>query len=54
MIFIIVKFRLLLQVSTEFSGQDDEMSLTFGCSLKDCRHLLERAKELGVHVVGVR
>uniref|UniRef100_A0A3Q3WZQ7 Orn/DAP/Arg decarboxylase 2 N-terminal domain-containing protein n=1 Tax=Mola mola TaxID=94237 RepID=A0A3Q3WZQ7_MOLML len=38
--------KLLLQVSTEFSGQDDEMSLTFGCSLKDCRHLLERAKEL--------
>ncbi|XP_068426158.1 antizyme inhibitor 1-like isoform X2 [Clinocottus analis] len=46
--------KLLLQVSTEGSGQDNEMSMTFGCSLKDCRHLLERAKELGVHVVGVR
>lgn len=46
--------KLLLQVSTEVSNQDDEMSMTFGCSLKDCRHLLERAKELGVQVVGVR
>lgn len=46
--------KLLLQVSTEAASQDDEMSMTFGCSLKDCRHLLERAKELGVQVVGVR
>ncbi|XP_051261201.1 antizyme inhibitor 1 [Dicentrarchus labrax] len=46
--------KLLLQVSTEASSQDDEMSMTFGCSLKDCRHLLEKAKELGVQVVGVR
>ncbi|CAB1421912.1 unnamed protein product [Pleuronectes platessa] len=44
--------KLLLQVATESS--DDEISMTFGCSLKDCRHLLERAKELGVQVVGVR
>uniref|UniRef100_A0A3B4XZQ2 Antizyme inhibitor 1a n=1 Tax=Seriola lalandi dorsalis TaxID=1841481 RepID=A0A3B4XZQ2_SERLL len=36
------------------SSPDDEISMTFGCSLKDCRHLLERAKELGVQVVGVR
>uniref|UniRef100_A0AAQ5YG87 Orn/DAP/Arg decarboxylase 2 N-terminal domain-containing protein n=1 Tax=Amphiprion ocellaris TaxID=80972 RepID=A0AAQ5YG87_AMPOC len=46
--------KLLLQVSTEASNPDDEMSMTFGCSLKDCRHLLESAKELGVQVVGVR
>ncbi|XP_041844061.1 antizyme inhibitor 1-like isoform X2 [Melanotaenia boesemani] len=46
--------KLLLQVSTEVSNPDDEMSMTFGCSLKDCRHLLESAKELGVQVVGVR
>ncbi|XP_060937365.1 antizyme inhibitor 1-like [Limanda limanda] len=44
--------KLLLQVATEAS--DDEISMTFGCSLKECRHLLERAKELGVQVVGVR
>ncbi|XP_039973671.1 antizyme inhibitor 1-like isoform X1 [Xiphias gladius] len=46
--------KLLVQVSTEASNPDDEISMTFGCSLKDCRHLLERAKELGVQVVGVR
>ncbi|XP_047454486.1 antizyme inhibitor 1-like isoform X2 [Mugil cephalus] len=46
--------KLLLQVSTEASNLDDEMSMTFGCSLKDCRHLLESAKELGMQVVGVR
>ncbi|KAM3872927.1 antizyme inhibitor 1-like [Diretmus argenteus] len=46
--------KLLLQVSTDASGQEEEMSMTFGCSLKDCRHLLESAKELGVQVVGVR
>ncbi|CAL1610525.1 unnamed protein product [Knipowitschia caucasica] len=45
--------KLLLQVSSETSYPDD-MSMTFGCSLKDCRRLLERAKELGVQVVGVR
>ncbi|MEQ2165189.1 hypothetical protein GOODEAATRI_014341, partial [Goodea atripinnis] len=41
-------------VSTEACNPDDEMGMTFGCSLKDCRHLLESAKELGVEVVGVR
>ncbi|KAF6716387.1 Antizyme inhibitor 1 [Oryzias melastigma] len=46
--------KLLLQVSTEASNPEDEMSVTFGCSLKDSRHLLESAKELGVQVVGVR
>ncbi|XP_034466029.1 antizyme inhibitor 1-like [Hippoglossus hippoglossus] len=46
--------KLLLQVATEASSPDDEISMAFGCSLKDCRHLLERAKELGVQVVGVR
>lgn len=45
--------KLLIQVSTETSCQD-HMSMPFGCSLKDCRHLLESAKELGVKVVGVR
>ncbi|KAF3691546.1 Antizyme inhibitor 1 [Channa argus] len=46
--------KLLVQVSTETSSPDDEISMTFGCSLKDCRHLLESAKELGMEVVGVR
>lgn len=43
--------RLLLQVSTE--PHAEEASMSFGCSLKSCRHLLEMAKELGVQVVGV-
>ncbi|XP_034029709.1 antizyme inhibitor 1-like [Thalassophryne amazonica] len=46
--------KLLLQVSTEAFSLEEEMSMTFGCTLKDCRHLLESAKELGVQVVGVR
>ncbi|XP_038123236.1 antizyme inhibitor 1a [Cyprinodon tularosa] len=46
--------KLLLQVSSEAWNPDDELGMTFGCSLKDCRHLLESAKELGVQVVGVR
>nr|XP_061789239.1 antizyme inhibitor 1-like [Nerophis lumbriciformis] len=46
--------KLLLQVSTKESGLDSELSMSFGCSLKDCRHLLEKAKELGVQVVGIR
>ncbi|XP_068179281.1 antizyme inhibitor 1-like [Antennarius striatus] len=46
--------KLLLQVSTEASCPDDDTSMTFGCSLKDCRHLLECAKELGMQVIGVR
>ncbi|XP_061633360.1 antizyme inhibitor 1-like isoform X1 [Phyllopteryx taeniolatus] len=46
--------KLLLQVSTEASIQDTDLSMSFGCSLKDCRHLLTSAKELGVEVVGVR
>ncbi|KTG03761.1 hypothetical protein cypCar_00016133, partial [Cyprinus carpio] len=43
--------RLLLQASNE--AQVEEASLTIGCSLKGCRHLLEMAKELSVNVVGV-
>ncbi|XP_052388638.1 antizyme inhibitor 1-like [Carassius gibelio] len=43
--------KLLLQVCTE--AQVEEASLTIGCSLKSCRHLLEMAKELSVNVVGV-
>uniref|UniRef100_A0A8C7YBQ4 Antizyme inhibitor 1a n=1 Tax=Oryzias sinensis TaxID=183150 RepID=A0A8C7YBQ4_9TELE len=46
--------KLLLQVSTEASNPEEGTSVTFGCSLKDSRCLLQRAKELGVQVVGVR
>ncbi|XP_051526490.1 antizyme inhibitor 1-like isoform X1 [Myxocyprinus asiaticus] len=43
--------KLLLQVFTE--AQVEEVSVTIGCSLKGCKHLLEMAKELSVDVVGV-
>uniref|UniRef100_A0A3Q2WCY5 Antizyme inhibitor 1b n=1 Tax=Haplochromis burtoni TaxID=8153 RepID=A0A3Q2WCY5_HAPBU len=43
--------KLLLQLTTEAHAA--ETSMTFGSSLKSCRHLLEAAKELGVEVVGV-
>ncbi|KAG7470057.1 hypothetical protein MATL_G00135420 [Megalops atlanticus] len=46
--------RLLLQVATEANGEGEEMSMAFGSTLKSCRHLLECAKELGVHVAGVK
>lgn len=42
--------KLLLQLSTQAHAA--ETSMTFGFSLKSCRHLLEAAKELGVQVVG--
>lgn len=43
--------RLLLQLTTEAHAA--ETSMAFGCSLKNCRHLLEMARDLGVQVVGV-
>ncbi|XP_068189046.1 antizyme inhibitor 1b [Antennarius striatus] len=43
--------KLLLQLTTQEHAA--ETSMTFGFSLKSCRHLLEAAKELGVQVVGV-
>ncbi|KAJ3597223.1 hypothetical protein NHX12_000751 [Muraenolepis orangiensis] len=46
--------KLLLQVWTEASGRGAELSVRLGCTLKDCRRLLESAVELGVQVVGVR
>nr|XP_015832668.2 antizyme inhibitor 1 [Nothobranchius furzeri] len=42
--------KLLLQLTTEAHAA--ETSMPFGLSLKSCRHLLEKAKELGVQVVG--
>uniref|UniRef100_A0A3P9K985 Antizyme inhibitor 1b n=2 Tax=Oryzias TaxID=8089 RepID=A0A3P9K985_ORYLA len=42
--------KLLLQLTTE--SQAAENSMAFGFSLKNCRHLLEKAKDLGIDVVG--
>lgn len=33
-------------------SQAAENSMAFGFSLKNCRHLLEKAKDLGIDVVG--
>ncbi|XP_062321136.1 antizyme inhibitor 1-like [Osmerus eperlanus] len=46
--------KLLLQVATEASSQGEELAVTPGSSLKECRHLLDSAKELGLQVVGAR
>uniref|UniRef100_A0A3Q4BU58 Orn/DAP/Arg decarboxylase 2 N-terminal domain-containing protein n=1 Tax=Mola mola TaxID=94237 RepID=A0A3Q4BU58_MOLML len=43
--------KLLLQLSTQAHAA--ETSMTFGFSLKSCRHLLEAAQEQGLQVVGV-
>nr|AAH81043.1 MGC81763 protein [synthetic construct] len=46
--------KLLLHVATEGMSGEEEMSMTFGTTLKNCRHLLDCAKELSVEVVGVK
>ncbi|RXM35278.1 Antizyme inhibitor 1 [Acipenser ruthenus] len=46
--------KLLLHIATEASSEGEEMSMDFGSTLKNSRHLLECAKELGVEVVGVK
>ncbi|XP_061111739.1 antizyme inhibitor 1b [Conger conger] len=46
--------RLLLQVATACSQEEEDTGLTFGCSLKSCRHLLQCAKLLGLQVVGAK
>ncbi|KAG9355518.1 hypothetical protein JZ751_000356 [Albula glossodonta] len=44
--------KVLLQVAT--ASPLEEMSMTFGCTLKNCRHLLQCAKQLHLQVVGVK
>ncbi|KAG8441735.1 hypothetical protein GDO86_010787 [Hymenochirus boettgeri] len=46
--------KLLLHIATEGIRGEEEMNVTFGTTLKNCRHLLECAKELGVQVTGVK
>ncbi|XP_072118086.1 antizyme inhibitor 1-like isoform X2 [Mobula birostris] len=46
--------KLLVDIATAVSNEENEMGMKFGATLKDCRHLLESAKELGIQVVGVR
>ncbi|XP_074670486.1 antizyme inhibitor 1 isoform X3 [Strix aluco] len=46
--------KLLLHIATEDITADEEMNMKFGTTLKNCRHLMECAKELGVQIVGVK
>lgn len=46
--------KLLLQVHTAGCCEHEETAMAFGCTLKDCRHLLECAKELDLNVTGVK
>ncbi|XP_054840468.1 antizyme inhibitor 1 [Eublepharis macularius] len=45
--------KLLLHIATEDNG-GEEMNMKFGTTLKNCRHLMECAKELNVQIVGVK
>ncbi|KAM8966545.1 LOW QUALITY PROTEIN: antizyme inhibitor 1 [Pelodytes ibericus] len=46
--------KLLLHIATEGISGDEEMNMMFGTTLKNCRHLLECAKDLRVQVIGVK
>lgn len=46
--------KLLLHIATEDINGDEEMNMKFGTTLKNCRHLMECAKELDVQIVGVK
>lgn len=46
-------FRLVLRIATDDSKAVCRLSVKFGAPLKACRGLLERAKELGLDVIGV-
>ncbi|KAJ7304442.1 hypothetical protein JRQ81_012003 [Phrynocephalus forsythii] len=45
--------RMILCLATDNSWASARLSLKFGATLKTCRHLLEKAKEMKVEVVGV-
>lgn len=45
--------RLVLRIATDDSKSVCRLSIKFGAQLKACRGLLERAKELGLDVIGV-
>lgn len=45
--------RLVLRIATDDSKAVCQLSVKFGATMKACRGLLERAKELGLNVIGV-
>ncbi|KAM6171738.1 antizyme inhibitor 1 isoform 1-T2 [Erethizon dorsatum] len=46
--------KVLLHLATEDDSGGEEGSMKFGSTLKNCRHLLECAKELDVQIIGVK
>ncbi|XP_067267621.1 antizyme inhibitor 1a isoform X2 [Chanodichthys erythropterus] len=48
------KARVLLLLTSESCCEREEMAIPFGSTLKDCRHLLECARELSLRVTGVK
>lgn len=46
-------YRLVLRIATDDSKAVCRLSVKFGATLKSSRLLLERAKELGLDVIGV-
>ncbi|XP_051721640.1 antizyme inhibitor 1a isoform X2 [Ctenopharyngodon idella] len=48
------KAKVLLLLTSESCCEREEMAIPFGSTLKDCRHLLECARELSLHVTGVK
>ncbi|XP_077023523.1 antizyme inhibitor 1 isoform X3 [Tamandua tetradactyla] len=46
--------KVLLHIATEDNSGGEENSMKFGTTLKNCRHLLECAKELEVQIIGVK
>ncbi|XP_060631676.2 antizyme inhibitor 1 [Anolis sagrei] len=46
--------KLLLHIATEDINGGEEMNMMFGTTLKNCRHLMECAKELNVQIIGVK
>ncbi|XP_048009130.1 antizyme inhibitor 1a isoform X2 [Megalobrama amblycephala] len=48
------KAKVLLLLTSESCCEREEMAIPFGSTLKDCRHLLECARELSLRVTGVK
>ncbi|XP_075051354.1 antizyme inhibitor 2 [Mixophyes fleayi] len=45
--------KMVLRIATDDTKASGPLSIKFGAPLKSCRHLLERAKNLNVDVIGV-
>uniref|UniRef100_A0A671LHA8 Antizyme inhibitor 1-like n=1 Tax=Sinocyclocheilus anshuiensis TaxID=1608454 RepID=A0A671LHA8_9TELE len=48
------KTKVLLLLTSESCCEREEKAIPFGSTLKDCRHLLESARELSLHITGVK